>query len=141
MKKLLILLSLSFSLAAYSQADPAFTAKMINAVNASVAYSQNKTPATLTSAVNAVIDFYPLTKSQFENKLSDMMGSPTEMAKFSTPITFVACVGQAATELWFCYWLSLPQDPQDIPPAPPSAPQQCATAYAQAVGQCAVIHL
>lgn len=142
MKKaiLIALMGVLFS-TAYAQVDPAFTAKMINVVNTAEAYYHNQTPDNLQAALNAIKEFYPLTKSQFDNKLSAMVGSQTEMAKFSTPISFAVCVGQAASQLWFCYWLTLPQDPQDIPPSAPSVPNQCATAYAQAVAQCAVAHL
>lgn len=147
MKKLLILLSLSFSLAASAQADQTFTAKMINAVNTAEAYYYNQTPANLQAASNAVAAFYPISATQFNSKLSAMLSSPVEMARFTGPISFIQCLASAAGQFNSCVNAAnpIPYDPnhetQHIPADPPVVPPACTNAYQSAIIQCAINHL
>lgn len=123
-----------------AQADPAFTSKCVTAVNTAKAYYLNQTQANLDAAVNAAFAFYPMSNAQFSSKLSAMLNSPTEMAKFSSPVSFVQCLGSAAWQYNSCINAYV-QQTGDIPPAPfdPSTP--CYTPYQNAIIQCAVTHL
>jgi hypothetical protein len=105
MKKLLILLSLSVSIVAAGQVDPAFTAKMITYVNAVKDHhysSEADKPSKLDAIDESLKAFFPITEAQFTSKATSMLNSTTEMAKFTGPVAFVQCLAQEAVSYTNC---------------------------------------
>lgn len=140
MKKIILLSTFLVSIIiAEAQVDPAFTNMLVNIANTAKAYYLSQTPANLQSAIDAVYALQPIANSEFASKLSSMLGSNTEMGKFSTPVSFVQCLGVAAGQHTACVNAYVEQT-GDIPPGPPY-PLHCYDSYQSAIIQCAITHL
>ena len=143
MKKIIVSIFASIAfLSVKAQVDPAFTAKMVNISNAVKSWYENGQPSSgsLFDAVgSSVAALYPISNATFNTKLQAMLGSSTEMAKFSNPIAFVQCLGTAAGQQVACVNAYVEQT-GDFPPSNQDPPH-CYTAFQNAIVQCAITHL
>lgn len=139
MKRCSLLIAIAFSLSASAQVDPAFTAKMIDVVNAAKDYalaSEANKPTAFEVLHESFRAIWPMTNAQFSSKTQSMLNSPEEMAKFSTPLGFIQCVASAAVEYYTCINRPVPEWP-----TPANSPTQCNSVFTVLVYQCAVNHL
>lgn len=134
MKKLLFILAISFSFAAKSQADPAFTTKFkvySDAVKAYHSASQADKPAKMQLVTNALVtEFDRIPPNELDNKMQAMMNDPTEVAKLFNPVGFTLCIAQQALYYQQCQ--------SSYPYGPHSA---CVTMAVGGIGLCVVNYL
>lgn len=138
MKKVIFALAVLFSfLSANSQADPAFTDKMIVVVDKTKEYyeaSEIDKPAAYDKLLLSMRSFRSMTGPTFQAKVIAMLNSPTQMARFSIP-NFAGCLASAANNFNQCMNPVYTNGTADIPPA------NCNTTFQYQIVQCALTHL
>lgn len=136
MKKLLFLLSLSFSLTASAQVDPAFTAKFKTVSDATKVYhlaSEGDKTAKMQLVLDAAQEFYPMPITEFQSKLSAMLNSPTELAKLGNPVGFTQCLAGAISDFHACV---TDYNEQLMNPNPPLIPTSCSVPAVNQIATC-----
>lgn len=103
MKKItMFLICALVGITSYSQADPAFTEKIVNVINTAKDYylaSEGDKPGKLELAYQAINAVRPITDAQLSSKLLAMQGSSEEMAKIPGPLGFALCILNAGS--WY----------------------------------------